>query len=268
VADRRSPMPDDRVVLERSGRLVSPHVAERLPADAAGVCLGGVQQTVTVLFADLRGYTALAERLPPEQLLATLNGHLTVAVRAVRAFEGTISQFTGDQLMALFNSPLAQPDHALRAVRAAIRIRQATDIYHASIPAELQMDFGMGIATGEAIVGHIGAQEMSSYTAIGDTVNLAARLQELAQGREILLVDVTRRALVGEALPPGSPLSEAKGSPSADGPAPGVPAGHTLSDRGVTWIRGRREPVHVYALEDVGHGGGRSRFPVVQEAQR
>ena len=261
-------MPDERAILETFGRFVSPHVVERLLADPAGVHLGGAQQTITVLFADLRGYTALAERLRPEQLLEILNGHLTVAAQAVLAHEGTISQYSGDQIMALFNAPLAQPDHALRATRAAIRIRQATASYHACVPADLQMQFGIGIATGEVVVGNIGASEMLNYTAIGDTVNLAERLQELARGGEILLAETARQALVGE--------DEPRGVPTGNHATLRIPEGHNLSDRGAMWIRGRREPVQVYALEELGFDEGgspslRSRAgmaPALQRAER
>jgi class 3 adenylate cyclase len=233
---------------------------QRLVADPAGVHLGGAQQTITVLSADLRGYTGLAERLPLEQLLAILNGHLAVAFHAVLAFGGTIGQLAGDQILALFNAPATQPDHARRAIQAAIRIRQETASYHASIPAQVRMEYGMGIATGDAIVGNMGAQEMLSYTAIGDTVNVAVLLQELAREREILLLETTRQALIAQA--------PAQDSPSVPDATRGIPEGHRLSDRGVTWVRGRREPVHVHALEDAGDPTGRSSIPMLQEAER
>lgn len=178
-----------------------------------------------MLFADLRGYTALAEWLPPCDLVSVLNGHLTVAAQAVLAHEGTISQYAGDQVMALFNAPVPQPDHAHRAVRAAARIRRDLADYHGELPEALRMAFGMGIATGEAVVGNIGVRELLHFTAVGDTVNLAQRLEELAQGGEILMPDSTARALDGLAR---------------------------LEVRGQTQIRGRSEPVATYALLDLG----------------
>lgn len=204
---------------------VPPHVVERLLADPAGVRLGGTHQMVTVLFADLRGYTALAETLPPERLLEVLNGHLEVATRAVLAFEGTISQYVGDLVVAIFNAPLPQPDHAERAVGTALQIRQELQRFHAELEPELRMEFGIGIASGEAVVGNIGAKEFFHYTAIGDTVNLAQRLEEMADGTEILLTDSTRQLLDG--------------------------AGVRLAPRGLTSIRGRTVPVTVFALESV-----------------
>lgn len=217
---------DEATLLATFRRFVSPHVVERLLADPAGVRLGGVQQTITVLVADLRGYTTLAERLRPDRLVEILNGHLTVAAQAVLAFEGTISQYSGDQVMALFNAPLPQPDHAERAVRAALTIHQQTARYHAALAPELRMSFGIGIVTGEAVVGHIGAQELLNYTAIGDTVNLAERLQALARGSEILVDESTRQALQTANV------------------------AMRLEPRGPTLVRGRSGPVPVYAVLD------------------
>jgi class 3 adenylate cyclase len=202
-------------------RYVPPHVVERMLLDPAHVRLGGQQQEVTVLFADLRGYTGLAETLAPERLVDVLNGHLTVAAKAILAYEGTISQYAGDLIMAMFNAPLPQPDHALRAVAAGWRLKRRMLAYHRRLPDELRMDFGVGIASGEALVGNIGARELLHYTAIGDTVNLAQRLEELADGGEILLTEKTWR-LVHDKV-------------RADA-------------RGPVSVRGRTEPVTVYAL--------------------
>lgn len=212
---------DAQALLDTFRRFVSPQVVERLLADPGGVRLGGSLQTATVLFADLRGFTALAEQLRPELLVEVLNGHLTVAAQAVLAAEGTISQYSGDQIMALFNAPLAQPDHAVRAAQAALDIRRQIAAHHTHLPAALRMEVGVGMVTGEVVVGHIGAHEMLSYTAIGDAVNLAERLQELALGGEILVSEGVRRALGGRAR---------------------------LEPRGLTAIRGRSQPEPVYVL--------------------
>jgi class 3 adenylate cyclase len=210
-----------RTIRETFARYVSPQVVERLLADPTQVRLGGTEQTLSILFADLRGYTALAEALPPDQLLEVLNGYLTVAAEAVWAFEGTISRYAGDLMMAIFNAPLPQPDHALRATRAACKLRRDLNNFCAKLPAHLRKEFGIGIVSGKAVVGNIGERRWLNYTAIGDTVNLAQRLEELARGGEILIDESTRRAL---------------------GPAANVEA------RGVTPIRGRSEAIAVYAL--------------------
>jgi adenylate cyclase len=210
-----------RTIRETFERYVPPHVVERLLADPSQVTLGGAQQVVTVLFADLRGFTNLAETLPPDQLVNVLNGHLNVAALAVLAYDGTISHYAGDLIMAIFNAPLRQSDHALRAARAAVRMLQEMAKYHAGLPPELRMDFGIGIASGEAVVGNIGAQVLLHYTTIGDTVNLAQRLEELADGGEILLTESTQQLLGEDAQ---------------------------VEVRGLTSIRGRSEQVAVYAL--------------------
>lgn len=202
-------------------RFVPPHVVERLLAEPARVSLGGCRQELTILFADLRGYTALAEVLPPEELVEVLNGHLTAAAQAILAYEGTISQYAGDLVMAIFNAPLPQPDHAPRALRAAWALRDAVAAYHAGLPEELRMEFGVGVASGEALVGNIGALEQLHYTAVGDTVNLAQRLEEMAAGGEILITESCYHA---------------------------AGAGLEARARGVTAIRGRSEPVSVYSL--------------------
>jgi adenylate cyclase len=211
-----------QAIRETFERYVSPQVVERLLADPDQVRLGGVQQTITVLFADLRGYTALSEALRPDQLVDVLNGYLTVAVLAVLAFEGTISRYAGDLIMAIFNAPLPQPDHPLRAVRAALRLRRDMAAYQTTLPEHLRTEFGTGIVTGEAVVGNIGAREWLNYTAIGDTVNLAQRLEEMACGGEILMDERTFQALNSRVR---------------------------VKSRGSTPIRGRRGPVAVYSLQ-------------------
>jgi adenylate cyclase len=217
-----------KTIRETFERYVPPHVVEQLLADPTQVALGGAQQMVTVLFADLRGYTTLAETLPPDQLVDVLNGHLTAAAQAVLAHDGTISQYAGDLVMAIFNAPLPQPDHALRAVRSALQLCQEMTRYHADMPRELRMDFGIGISSGEAVVGHIGAKELLHYTTIGDTVNIAHRLEEIANGGEILLTETTRQLLVDTAA--------------------------HVKPKGLTSIRGRSESIAVYALLGLGEG--------------
>jgi len=209
-------------------RYVSPHVVERLLEDPSQVRLGGSQQEITILFADMRGYTTVAEALTPEQLVDVLNGYLTVAVKSVLAFEGTISRYAGDLIMVMFNAPLPQPDHTLRAVRAALKLRQDMLDYHQTLPESMRAEFGIGVVRGEAVVGNIGAQDWLNYTAIGDTVNLSQRLEELAGGGEILMDETTRQAL-GERV--------------------------RVEERGQKPIRGRRKPVSVYALLELVGGG-------------
>ena len=116
-----------------------------------------------------------------------LNAYLSVAADAILRFEGTLDKFMGDAVMGLFNAPLAQDDHAFLATKAALAMRTAVTQLHHRLPEPLQLQYGIGIHTGEAVVGNVGTEQQMNFTAIGDAVNLAKRLQENAQGGQILL---------------------------------------------------------------------------------
>lgn len=166
-------------------RMVSPAVIEQLDPDK--LQLGGKRAEITVLFADIRGYTSLSERLSPEQLVTVLNRYLSTAADAVLAHEGTIDKFLGDAIMAWFNAPLPQPDHTLRAVRAALDMQNTINSLQSELPPEYHLLFGTGIHFGEAILGLVGNEKRLDYTAIGDSVNTAKRLQENASAGQILI---------------------------------------------------------------------------------
>lgn len=166
-------------------RMVSPAVINELDPDS--LHLGGQRAEITTLFADLRGYTAFSEKTPPEMLVSVLNRYLARATAALLAEGATIDKFLGDAVMAWFNAPVLQADHAARAARAALAIRQAMEELHAELPPEWHLSFGIGIHTGEALLGLVGAQERLEYTAVGDSVNLAKRLQEHADPGQILI---------------------------------------------------------------------------------
>ncbi len=168
-------------------RYVNPAVVDRLVDGRENLALGGKRQAVSILFADIRGFTAYSEKLPPEHLVEVLNQYLALAVEAVLAQEGTLDKFMGDAVMAIFNAPLPQANHILRAIKAALSMQQAIATYNSGIAAMQRLSFGVGIHTGQAVVGNIGTTQQMNYTAIGDTVNLAKRLQENARGGEIIL---------------------------------------------------------------------------------
>jgi len=175
---------------------ISPDVATSLLADPEQARLGGARQEVTVLMADLRGFTPFSERSTPEQVVAMLNTHFGTFVPVVLDEGGTIIQFVGDALMAVFNAPVRQPDHALRAARAALRAQQATG----AVAAEREgwPRFRIGVNTGPALVGNIGAESMRLFTAIGDTTNTAARLEATAGVGEVV-ISASTLALLGDA---------------------------------------------------------------------
>ncbi len=172
-----------REVLER---YVHPAVVERLLSNPEELRLGGTKRVVTVLFADIGGFSALAEKLSPEILVDTLNQYLGVAAEAVLAEGGMLDKFLGDAVMGLFNWPESQEDHCLRALRAALKIVEDTSTM-ADGASDVALAFKVGVSVGEAVVGNVGIPQRSDYTAIGDAVNLAKRLEEHARPGEILL---------------------------------------------------------------------------------
>jgi PAS domain S-box-containing protein len=166
-------------------RMVSPVVIRQL--DPNKLQLGGKRSDITVLFADIRGFTSFSEHINPEQLVSVLNRYLAAAAEAVLAQEGTIDKFLGDAIMAWFNAPIPQPDHTLRAVKAALGIRAAVQRLHFELPPEFHLSFGAGIHYGEAVLGLIGTEKRIEYTAIGDSVNTTKRIQENSGGNQILI---------------------------------------------------------------------------------
>jgi PAS domain S-box-containing protein len=143
---------------------------------------------VSVMFADVRGFTTVSEHMKPERLIEIINGYFTIAARAINELEGLIDKFMGDAVMALFNTPLnPQEDHFDRAIKTALRMREGVIAYHQDVPEDEQLYFGIGIHVGEAVVGNVGSQLRKDYSAIGDAVNLAKRLQEIARPNQIIL---------------------------------------------------------------------------------
>ena len=175
------------------GRYVHPAVVRQLLADPSAVNLGGETREISVIFADIRGYTRLAEQNTPGDLVRVLNLYLNILTEAVWQEEGTVTMFIGDALMAVFNAPLPQPDHARRAVRAAWAMREALQRNSGSLgPERTPVEYGIGVHTGQAVVGNIGARDrLQNYTAIGDAVNTAQRLQANASANQILLSAAT-----------------------------------------------------------------------------
>ena len=166
-------------------RMVSPAVLDQI--DPNSLQMGGKRSDITILFADIRGFTPYSEKYTPEELVAVLNCYLAAAAEAVLAHEGTVDKFLGDAVMAWYNAPLPQPDHTLRAVRSALAIRDAVVALHEQLAEEAHLDFGVGIHYGEAVLGWIGTERRLEYTAISDSVNTCKRIQENATVNQILI---------------------------------------------------------------------------------
>ncbi len=192
---------EKRQVKRLFSRYVPKNVYEQLMSDPSRAALGGRRRTMTVLFSDVRGFTAMSERATPEEVVGQLNEYFSRMVEVLFDHHGTLDKFVGDMVMGLFGAPLDDPDHADHAVQAAIAMAHALDELNqrwsgAGKPA---LDIGIGISTGEMVAGNIGSDTIMSYTVIGDTVNLGARLESLNKdfGTRIIISDATRAALAG-----------------------------------------------------------------------
>ncbi len=158
-------------------RFATPEVAQDL--QQSGFALGGRRVQGTVMFSDIRGFTALVESQPPEETIELLNTYYTLMFDAISGAGGVVNQMIGDGLMAIFGAPLPLPDHSAAAVRAALDMIEMIELLNAERVAsgKAAIRIGIGIATGEMVAGYTGTQQRATYTCIGDTVNLAARLE-------------------------------------------------------------------------------------------
>jgi adenylate cyclase len=206
-------------------RYVSPAVVQEVMSRRIDLALGGKRQTITVLFSDIRGFTDLAERIPPEALVQILNQHFTAAGDIILRHGGTLDKFIGDAVMAFWGAPVPREDHALLAVRTALEMQAAVRGLDAQFRERLgeRLRVGIGINTGDAVVGHIGTPRRLGYTAIGDPVNLAARVEAMTREEqaEILITQFTYELV--------------KFSVDAE-------------PLGVVPVRGRKDPVAIYRV--------------------
>lgn len=168
-------------------RMVPPAVINRLNPES--LALGGTRKEVSIIFADIQGFTALSETLDPEVLIKVLNRYVGTAAEAMLLHEATVDKYVGDAVMAFFNAPDDQPDHALRAVRAAIRMRDDIFALHEVMEPQFRLSFRIAVHLGEAVVGLVGTEDRLDYTIIGDTVNTAKRLQENGLPGKVFLSD-------------------------------------------------------------------------------
>lgn len=241
----QSELEQSRAELEHTkalfSRYVSPDVVTEILKDTSRVKLGGELREVTVLFADIRGYSTLSERLSPEETIELLNAYFGEMSEIIHFEHGTIIEFEGDAILAVFGAPLDQDDHAARAVRTALnmlrRVVRLNRRWDADGTSRKWRDLGIdsfkiriGIHSGPVVVGNVGSVQRTKYAIIGDTVNTAHRVESLnkALGSTLLVSDATCAELQRtgqDALP--------------------------LVDLGQHQVKGRAEPVHVYSLRDL-----------------
>lgn len=175
------------------GRYVSKSVVDEILSSKEELTVGGVRKDVTLMFVDIRGFTPLAEKMEPEDVITVLNEYLDFCTKSIFRYEGTLDKFIGDGVMSIFGAPIEQNDHSERAVLAALDMKK----YAVRLIDDLQerygvaVYFGIGINSGSAVIGNIGSEERVDYTAIGDTVNLAARLEANAKPGQILISSET-----------------------------------------------------------------------------
>jgi adenylate cyclase len=174
-------------------RFMPEYVVKQMLENPGSFRLGGVNQTITVLFSDIRGFTALSETENPEVIVGLLNRYFSAMTEVIFKHGGTLDKFLGDGIMALFGAPTATPDDAANAVKAAAEMQTRLLDLNSELEAEGQkpIAIGIGLHTGVATVGYIGSDARSEYTAIGDTVNLASRLESNTVGGQILISDAT-----------------------------------------------------------------------------
>lgn len=214
---------ETELLRETFSRFLSQQVMEQILSDVDLRSLRSARRDVTVLFADIRNFTAFAEQQAPEQVVEVLNEYLDVMVQVLFAYQGTLDKFLGDGLLALFGTPVAQPDHPQRAVQAALDIQGATAALNARRQRRGQptLHLGVSVNSGEAIVGNIGSERRMEYTVVGDMVNVAQRLQIHAGAGEIVIGART--------LAPARSLV-------------------TVYDTIETYLKGRRQPVQAHRI--------------------
>lgn len=204
-------------------RFVAPQIVQRLLTDPNSVVLGGQLQQVAVLFADLEGFTSLSEREHPETLLQVLNAYHALIGKIILLYGGTIDKFIGDGVMALYNTPHPQPDYIARAVKTALHIQDELYGFHERLERQHRLLVNFGISEGQAVVGNVGMLNHMNFTAVGDTVNVASRLQDLATHGQILVTESvyinTQDFVIGKR-------------------------------RGLLTVKGRREPISVVQISN------------------
>jgi adenylate cyclase len=181
-------------IREMFGKYVSDEVVDKLLGEEHRPDLGGEALTVTVLFSDIRGFTSLSEKLSAHEVVEMLNAYFTRVCGAILAQGGTVDKYIGDAVMAVFGSPVRHPDHARRAVRAALGMAREADGFRQwmreRFPERGLAEFGVGVGlhTGEAVIGDIGTPRRKEFTAIGDTVNAASRLEGVTKEMGCVIV--------------------------------------------------------------------------------
>ena len=205
-------------------RFMPKHVVEEILANPDALTLGGSNRTIAVLFSDIRGFTSMAERLPPQTVVRILNDYFSEMTPIVFEHQGMLDKYMGDNLMALFGVPYESEDAAVNAVAAAVAMQRRLQELSPELKEETLADIsvGIGISYGTGTVGYIGSKERTDYTAVGDVVNLAARLEKQARAGQIIISESVKQAVADR---------------------------FEVAPVGLIAVKGRTEPVEVYEVK-------------------
>ena len=222
-----------RFIKQAFNQYLHPAVIDQLLSHPERLRLGGERREITVFFSDLQGFSSFSEQLDPEALTSLLNDYLTAMTDIILDQGGTVDKYVGDAIVAFWNAPLDQPDHAGRAVRTALLCQEGLDRLRPELSRRAGHDLQMriGLNTGVAVVGNLGSQRRFDYTVLGDAVNLASRLEGANKefGTSVLLTDSTRRQLDAEIA---------------------------VREIGKVVVTGREEPVRIFTLLPPGAEAG------------
>jgi adenylate cyclase len=205
----------NRFIQNTFGRYLSDEIVSSLLESPEGLKLGGESRTVTIVMSDLRGFTAVSERLGPEQVVSLLNLYLGVMADIIMRYNGTIDEFIGDAILAIFGAPMQREDDAARGLACAVAMQNAmTEVNHANAERGLpRIEMGVAIHTGEVVVGNIGSHKRAKYGVVGPPVNLAGRIESYTVGGQILVSEAAIEAAGRDMVRVGERLSiVAKGS--------------------------------------------------------
>lgn len=215
-------------------KYMTKEVAAKLEAARSSRTVEGERRIVTILFCDVKGSTSMAEQLDPEEWADIMNNGFEYLIKPVHDYEGTVARLMGDAILAFFGAPLAHEDDPQRAILAGLQILDGVAQYRDKVKREYGMDFDVrvGLNTGLVVVGNIGSDYKYEYTAMGDAINLAARMQTAAEPNTLLISENTYRL---------------------------VPALFDFEDKGLIEVKGKAEPVHVYRVLDAKKGAIKTR---------
>lgn len=215
-------------------KYMTKQVADKLEAARASRAVEGERRIVTILFCDVKGSTSMAEQLDPEEWAEIMNNAFEYLIKPVHDYEGTVARLMGDAILAFFGAPLAHEDDPQRAILASLEIIKNIADYREKIQKQYGMDFSVrvGLNTGLVVVGNIGSDYKFEYTAMGDAINLASRMQSAADPNSIFITENTHRL---------------------------VPALFEFEDKGLMEVKGKADPVHVYRVVEAKRGAIKTR---------